>query len=264
MAFCILLGLCHIRNPRLLIIVFLVRSSGTRKDRNGTHTTRDSCILYGWSGISSCIESFDFDCWWILLRILRCWSVLAAYTDCYEHGTTAWHAQNGTKATKLYLDAKLSAALEKSKILINIVCPPHMQLLVRCNYHVIYNTQQWVSFTDDPFLAQQHWQVHRGAQHKEDGGGGGRGKWVDDDPPLADMTCCGCGDCSADSIAAAARKQNESFAARDARACWLQIPSDWWRVSRLLLAEESGCQTHRPWPYPGAWPLQTGAMGSPR
>lgn len=109
------------------------------------HTTRDSCILYGWSGISSCIESFDFDCWWILLRMLRCWSVLAAYTDCYEHGTTAWHAQNGTKATKVYLDAKLSAALEKSKILINIVSPPHMQLLVRCNYHVIYNTQQWVT-----------------------------------------------------------------------------------------------------------------------
>ncbi len=142
---CILLGLCHICNPRLLIIVFLVRSSGTRKDRNGTHTTRDSCILYGWSGIRSCIKSFDFDCWWILLRMLRCWSVLAAYTDCYEHGTTAWHAQNGTKSTKAYLDAKLSAALEKSKILINIVSPPHMQLLVRCNYYVIYDTQQLVT-----------------------------------------------------------------------------------------------------------------------
>jgi hypothetical protein len=35
------------------------------------------------------------------------------------------------------------------------------------------------SFTDDPCLAQQNWQVYRGVPHKEDGG-----KWVDDDDPL--------------------------------------------------------------------------------
>jgi hypothetical protein len=43
-----------------------------------------------------------------------------------------------------------------------------VQLLCNIWYSTISH-----SFTDDPCLAQQHWQVYRGAQHKENGGGNG-------------------------------------------------------------------------------------------